>query len=56
MCRQISNDMKQQSVKIKEWYDEFMAKVAAQNKNVIEELDRLRARVVSAETADINFQ
>ena len=33
-----------------------MARVTEQNKGVIEEIDRLRARIVSSETADINMQ
>ena len=40
----------------KQWFDEFMARVTEQNKGVIEEIDRLRARIVSSETADINMQ
>ena len=56
MCRQIAQDMQKQSDKVREWYDEFMSKVNTQNKVVVEELDRIRGRIVSAETADINLQ
>lgn len=56
MCHKVTSDMQAQTIRIRDWYEEFMAKVSMQSKNLIEEIDRLRARVVTTETADINFQ
>ena len=56
MCRQITDEQKRQNIKTKDWYDEFMTKVASQNKNLVEELDRMRARIVSVETTNMNSQ
>ena len=47
--------MQKQSDKVREWYDEFMSKVNQQNKAVVEEMDRMRGRLVSSEASNINF-
>lgn len=55
MCRQIAQDIQKQSDKVRKWYDEFMSKVNVQNKVLFEELDRIRGRMVTAESADITL-
>ena len=49
MCRTISADMQEQRLQVKEWYDEFMGKVQNINKLMLEDVDRLRARVIGTE-------
>ena len=56
MCRQITMDMQKQAGKVRDWYDEFMSKVNVQNKVIIEELDKIRGRLVSTETQDVNLE
>ena len=41
---------------MRDWYDEFMSKVNVQNKVIIEELDKIRGRLVSTETQDVNLE
>ncbi len=41
--------MQEQRLQVKEWYDEFMGKVQNINKLMLEDVDRLRARVIGTE-------
>lgn len=58
--RQKLNDFKEKlkvtNVKVKAWYEEYLGKTVHANKLMMEETDRVRARVISAESQALSLQ
>lgn len=52
---ELSEKIKQQNANQKVWYEEYLSRTMSANKLIMEEIDRVRSRVVSAESQGLTL-
>jgi hypothetical protein len=51
----LATEAKLTNENVKAWYDDFLGRVTSQNKDIMEETERVRGRVITVESANIGL-